>query len=95
MLQEVGRRAALRPRRRRARSSRPRRSGTTSSWVNVDLGGGQAIDVAKPLHAQPAGADSGVQWGANAADMAYILYQEPVMVGVHGRNMLKNLKPAA
>ena len=37
-------------------------------------------------------ASSGV---ANAADMAYILYQEPVMVAVHGRNMLKNLAPPA
>jgi hypothetical protein len=32
-----------------------------------------------------------VQWGANAADMAYILYQVPVMVAVHAANMLENL----
>jgi hypothetical protein len=63
------------------------------SWVNVDLGGGQAVDVAKPFTSQPAGAAAGVQWNANAADMAFILYQEPVMVAVHGRTMLKNLKP--
>jgi hypothetical protein len=63
------------------------------SWVNVDLGGGQAVDVAKPFLSTPAGADGGVKWNAHAADMAFILYQEPVMVAVHGRNMLRNLKP--
>jgi hypothetical protein len=64
------------------------------AWVNIDLGGGQAVDVAKPFVTPPAGADSaGVQWGSNAADMAYIFYQDPVMIAVHGRNMLKNLTP--
>jgi hypothetical protein len=65
------------------------------SWVNIDLGGGQAVDVAKPFLSTPAGADGGVQWNAHAADMAFILYQEPVMVAVHGRNMLRNLKPVS
>lgn len=63
------------------------------AWPELDLGGGQAIDVAKPLTSQPAGMDAGVSWGANAADMAYILYQEPSLVGLHGRTMLKNLQP--
>ena len=63
------------------------------SWTNIDLSGGAAVDVAKPFASQPSGADDGVQWNTNAADMAFILYQEPVMVAVHGRNMLKNLKP--
>jgi hypothetical protein len=31
-----------------------------------------------------------VQWGANSADMAYILYQKPMMVAVHAREMLKS-----
>ena len=35
--------------------------------------------------------EGGIKWGANASDMAYILYQQPVMVGIHGREMLKNL----
>ena len=91
-----GRRAALRSRHRRAdravsaevgqprlgqhRSQRRRRRSTSASRSSRE----------------PAGADAdGVQWGSNAADMAYILYQKPVMVAVHGRNMLKNLKPAA
>ena len=40
------------------------------------------------------GAYGGIVWGANSADMATILYQKPVMVGVHGRNMLKQLELA-
>jgi hypothetical protein len=66
------------------------------AWVNIDLGGGQSVDVAKAFITPPAGSNSGgVQWGSNAADMAYIFYQEPVMIAVHGRNMLKNLTPTA
>jgi hypothetical protein len=65
------------------------------AWADIDLGSGQAVDVSKPFLAEPAGVDpAGAAWGSNAADMAYILYQEPVMIAVHGRNMLKNLKPA-
>jgi hypothetical protein len=64
------------------------------SWVNLDLGGGQAIDVAKPFVTPPAGANpAGVGWGTQAADMAYVLYRDPAMVAVHGRDMLKNLSP--
>jgi hypothetical protein len=64
------------------------------SWANIDLGAGQAIDVAKAFVAPPAGGNpGGVQWGSNAADMADIFYQDPVMVAVHGRNMLKDLTP--
>jgi hypothetical protein len=33
--------------------------------------------------------DNAVRWGANAADMAYILYQVPVMVAVHAESMLR------
>ena len=63
------------------------------SWANLDLGGGQAIDVAKPFLTPPAGANAqGVAWGTQAADMAYILYRDPAMVAVHGRDMLKNLQ---
>jgi hypothetical protein len=66
------------------------------AWVNIDLSGGAAVDVGKPFVTAPAGADPlSVQWGSNAADMAYILYQDPVMIAVHGRNMLKNLSQTA
>ena len=59
---------------------------------NVDLGGGQRVDVAKPFATACRRRDGGVEWGANAADMAFILYQEPVLVAVHGREMLKQLE---
>jgi hypothetical protein len=64
------------------------------AWTHLDMSGGQAVDLSKAFIAQPPGADpEAIQWGSNAADMAYIFYQDPVMVAVHGRNMLKNLKP--
>ena len=33
--------------------------------------------------------DRAINWGANAADMAYILYQDPVMVAFHAGDMLE------
>jgi hypothetical protein len=64
------------------------------SWANLDLAGGQAIDVDKAFVTQPEGGNpKGVGWGTQAADMAYILYRDPAMVAVHGRDMLKNLAP--
>ncbi len=33
--------------------------------------------------------DKQIEWGTNAADMAYILYQTPVMVAVHADDMLE------
>jgi hypothetical protein len=52
----------------------------------------KVIDVAAPLATDPPGTNpSGVAWGANSADMAFILYQKPVLVAVHGRDMLKGL----
>ena len=33
-------------------------------------------------------------WRANAADVASILYQKPVLVAVHGREMIKDLPPS-
>jgi hypothetical protein len=65
------------------------------SWTNVDLSGGQSIRVSKPLVGTANATRDGGTWGANAADMANILYQEPVMVGIHGREMLKDLVPPA
>jgi hypothetical protein len=66
------------------------------AWVNLDLRDGQAVDVAKPFVSPPTGANPrGVGWGTNSADLAFILYREPVMVAVHARNMLKNLKPVS
>jgi hypothetical protein len=52
----------------------------------------KVIDVAAPLAPDPPGTNpAGAAWGANSADMAFILYQKPVLVAVHGREMLKGL----
>jgi hypothetical protein len=63
-------------------------------WDNLswdDLGNAvQVIDVVQPF-AFPPGSTAGVTWGANAADMAFILYQKPVLVAVHAREMLRKL----
>ncbi len=31
------------------------------------------------------------QWGSHSADMAFVLYQEPVMIAVHAKEMLENV----
>jgi hypothetical protein len=71
----------------------PPESWSGLSWVNVDFPPGQSVvDVLKPLlKTSNTPREDGTKWGANASDMAYILYQQPVMVGIHGREMLKNL----
>jgi hypothetical protein len=60
------------------------------SWEN--LGANVSVIDLKPLATEPPGSDDqGMKWGANAADMAVILFQRPALVAVHGREMLKNL----
>jgi hypothetical protein len=49
------------------------------------------IDVAKPFVLPITGSNEGVDWGTDAADIAFILYQKPVLVAVHGREMLTGL----
>jgi hypothetical protein len=62
------------------------------SWPDIDLSQGPVVDVAKPFVNPPEGTeDDGLVWGANAADMAAILYQKPSMVAVHAREMLADL----
>lgn len=74
------------------------------AWTDVlpDDSNGQIIDVSKgafAIFAPPAGEDevtsqqredSQIRWGisSNSAEMAYIFYQIPVMVGVHAAEML-------
>jgi hypothetical protein len=60
------------------------------AWEHVAAPNG-FVDVALPFLVTPPGRlDAGdPQWGANAADMAAILYQKPVMVAIHGRHMLR------
>ena len=48
------------------------------------------VDFNAPINANvTALPDSQFQWGRNAADMAYILYQVPVMVAFHAADMLE------
>jgi hypothetical protein len=47
------------------------------------------IDLSAAPALQGSSPDSHIQWASNAADMAYILYQDPVMVAVHADNMLE------
>lgn len=48
------------------------------------------VDFNAPIRASITTApDLQFQWGRNAADMAYILYQVPVMVAFHGADMLE------
>ena len=61
------------------------------SWEN--LGPSVTVIDLKPLATEPPGTtDGGAQWGTNAADLAFILYQRPALVAVHARDMLKKLK---
>jgi hypothetical protein len=48
----------------------------------IDLGVAQSLDSGED------GPDKKILWGSNAADMAYILFQAPVMVAVHAADML-------
>lgn len=47
------------------------------------------LDFAPPAAFPDSYPDHGIGWGANAADMAYILYQDPVMVAFHAADMLE------
>ena len=49
------------------------------------------IDLTRELEnvsIDPASNPVGVDWGRNSADMAHILYQSPVLIAVHGSEML-------
>jgi hypothetical protein len=65
------------------------------AWEN--LGSVKRINVMSPFSKPLVGSanTAGLAWGSNAADMAAILYQKPVMVAVHAREMLKNLTPVS
>jgi hypothetical protein len=61
------------------------------SWENL----GAAVPLIRmtPLAVDPPGPlDGGARWGTHAADLAFILYQRPVLVAVHARKMLENVK---
>lgn len=60
------------------------------AWSHLDGSGpGKYIDLTSTLHANiTSPPDSSVTWNSNSADMAYILYQVPVMVAFHADDML-------
>jgi len=60
------------------------------AWSHVALGplGAMSLTPA-PVTDISEAPDSTVEWGSNAADMAYALYQVPVMVAVHAAEMLE------
>lgn len=63
------------------------------SWDKCNLTNG-FIDTGKSLDASFDPSFTGEnrsQWGSNSALMAYILYQQPVMICVHAKEMLANL----
>jgi hypothetical protein len=62
------------------------------SWDKMPAGGFLKPGVLPlaPFGAQPAGS-LGNRWGKNSADMAAILFQRPVMVAIHAREMLEKL----
>jgi hypothetical protein len=68
------------------------------SWEDVAIPAGkQVISLAAPFAHTPTGSNpENLQWspgkGATAADVAAILRQKPVLVGVHGRQMLERGK---
>jgi hypothetical protein len=66
------------------------------SWENLGASV-PIIDFAKPFASEPPNPTEtgGAAWGSHAADMAFILNQKPVLVGIHARDMLKNVKPLA
>lgn len=53
----------------------------TLNYIDLDVGVNAEIEDSHP--------DSKIDWGSNAADMAYILYQAPVMVAFHAHDMLE------
>ena len=61
------------------------------SWENLGPSV-PVIDLSKPFVSQPPKSQTGgASWGSHAADMAFILYQKPVLVAIHARDMLKNV----
>jgi hypothetical protein len=56
------------------------------SWDHVTIVGDGFVD-AETLADTPTD-PAGVAWGASAADMAHILYQDPVLIAIHASQML-------
>ncbi|WP_316814300.1 hypothetical protein [Pedobacter heparinus] len=62
------------------------------SWENYTTSNGFINTAVKPHNINLDGpADQIDQWGKNAANMGYILYQKPVMIAIHAKEMLGNI----
>ena len=64
------------------------------SWQDIEddfAAGGHVSLTADRDKLQPANNPAGVEWhdGSNAADLAFILYQDPVLVAIHAQEMLR------
>lgn len=73
----------------------PPEADSPSRWDNLSwdhLGQDvKVVDVDRPFLLPITGNDEGIRWGANSADMASILFQRPVLVAIHAREMLAGL----
>jgi hypothetical protein len=69
---------------------------STLKWDNLaweHLGAVKRVDFDRPfVKPLPGSNPENLAWGGQAADVATILYQKPVLVAVHAREMLKALK---
>jgi hypothetical protein len=66
------------------------------SWNDLswkDLDNAKLINASLEPTSKPSTGNNAdnVNWGSNSADLAYILYQKPVLIAVHSKEMLKNL----
>jgi hypothetical protein len=62
------------------------------SWDKYNPVKGFISTAVKPTGFTPTGAGENLnQWGNNSAMMSYILYQKPVMIALHAKEMLENL----
>jgi hypothetical protein len=67
------------------------------SWSNTKSKPGETLTLAQPLVQVNVPASKNpdkAAWGANAADMAYITYQSPVLIAVHADEMIADEPPA-
>lgn len=66
------------------------------SWENLQLSTTKMVQLEKPFVGTLFGASGDLKWrpseGTNAADVAAIMRQKPVLVGIHGRQMLERGK---
>ena len=62
-------------------------------WDNFNAGMRfiSTATLPKPTFFNKLTAAEKAQWGSHSADMAFVLYQKPVMIAVHAKEMLEKL----